>query len=293
MMRIFLFVFLIQCSFQTHGQAQNQEDSINTNKIRKIILTESAVYTAGMTGLGLLWYKDTEAQSFQFFNDNKQWLQMDKIGHAYTAFHLTNINYQLFKASGMTPQKAMLYSSLSSTAMMLPIEIFDGFSAAYGASWGDALSNTIGALLPYQQFLFDQTYIYPKFSFSASPYAHLRPNTLGSNFIEQVIKDYNGQTYWLSTDFNIFSKKNKFPAWLQFSIGYSGNEMVYGSPIDNSKNGFEANRQWLLSLDINTSKIEVEQRWLEIMLRIINKVKIPFPTIEWQGKNVVLHPLYF
>lgn len=274
-------------------QAQVQRDSIDKKQLRNIVLAESALYVGGMTGLGLLWYKDSDSQSFLFFNDNKQWLQMDKVGHAYTAYHLTDINFQLLKNAGMKPKKAMLYSSLSSTAMMLPIEIFDGFSSNYGASWGDALANTIGAFLPYQQFLFDQNYIYPKFSFSQSPYAKLRPNTLGNNYLEQLIKDYNGQTYWISTDFNIFSSDNKFPNWLQFSVGYSGNQMVYGSPQDNLENGYTANRQWLLSFDLNLSKIEVEQKWLRIMFNVINKVKIPFPTVEWNGKGVVLHPLYF
>jgi hypothetical protein len=292
-MRILLIAFSISILFQNLGHAQVQKDSLDKNQLRNIILAESLLYTGGMTGLGLLWYKDSEPQSFQFFNDNKQWLQMDKAGHVYTAYHLTDINFQLLKNIGMNPKKAMLYSSISSTAMMLPIEIFDGFSSNYGASWGDALANTIGAFLPYQQFLFDQNYIFPKFSFSQSPYANLRPDILGNNYLEQLLKDYNGQTYWLSTDFNIFSKKNIFPAYLQFSIGYSGNQMVYGSPFENTKNGFQANRQWFFSMDLNLDKIEVEQKWLKIALNIINKVKIPFPTLEWDGKNVVLHPLYF
>ncbi|MGM0582316.1 MAG: DUF2279 domain-containing protein [Bacteroidota bacterium] len=292
-MRILLVAFSLIILFQNLVIAQNRTDSLDRKKMRNIILAESAIYTAGMTGLGFLWYKDSESQSFQFFNDNKQWLQMDKIGHVYAAYHLTDINYQLLQNAGMNPKKAMLFSSLSSTAMMLPIEIFDGFSTSYGASWGDALANSIGAFLPYQQFLFDQNYIYPKFSFSPSPYAHLRSNTLGKNYAEQFIKDYNGQTYWLSTDFNIFSNKNQFPNWLQFSVGYSGNQMVYGSPQENMENGYIANRQWLLSLDLNLSKIEVEQKWLKIMFNLINKVKIPFPALEWNGKEVVLHPLYF
>lgn len=292
-MRILLLAFSILIFFQNLAHAQIQKDSIDKKQLRKIILAESVLYAGGMTGLGLLWYKDSESQSFQFFNDNKQWLQMDKVGHVYTAYHLTDINFQLLKNTGMDPKRAMLYSSISSTAMMLPIEIFDGFSTSYGASWGDALANTFGAFLPYQQFLFDQNYIYPKFSFSQTPYAHLRPNTLGKNYVEQLIKDYNGQTYWLSTDFNIFSKENKFPDYLQFSVGYSGNQMVYGSPNQNIENGYSSNRQWLLSLDLNLEKIEVEQKWLKVIFKVINKVKIPFPAIEWDGKGVVLHPLYF
>ena len=292
-MRILLIVFSVIVLSQNLVHAQNQNDSIDRKKLRNIILSESVLYAGEMAGLGFLWYKDSESQSFQFFNDNNQWLQMDKVGHLYTAYHLTDINYLLLKNAGISPKKAMLYSSISSTAMMLPIEIFDGFSSSYGASWGDVIANTIGAFLPYQQFLFDQNYINPKFSFSQSPYANLRPNTLGGNFLEQVIKDYNGQTYWISTDFNIFSKENKFPKWLQFSVGYSGNKMVYGSPNDNLENGYIANRQWLMSLDLNLEKIEVEKKWVKVMFKVINKIKIPFPAIEWNGKDVVLHPLYF
>jgi len=292
-MRIWLLTFSLFLLFQNVVQAQIQFDSLDSKKLRNIILAESAFYAGGMTGLGFLWYKNSQSQSFQYFNDNSQWLQMDKVGHVYTAYHLAGINFQLLKNAGMNHKKAMLYSSISSTAMMLPIEIFDGFSASYGASWGDALANTIGAFLPYQQFLFDQNYIYPKFSFSQSPYANLRPNTLGNNYIEQLIKDYNGQTYWLSTDFNIFSKNNDFPNWLQFSLGYSGHQMVYGNPNENIENGYTANRQWLLSLDLNLSKINVEQKWIKVIFNVINKVKIPFPAVEWNGKDVVLHPLYF
>jgi uncharacterized protein YfiM (DUF2279 family) len=292
-MRIFLLVYSIFSIFSNVSIAQGQSDSIERVKIRNIVLTESLIYSASMTGLGFLWYKDSKSQSFQFFNDNDQWLQMDKVGHIYAAYHITQLNYNLLKNAGLNKRQAMLFSSLSSTVMMLPIEIFDGYSEAYGASWGDALVNSIGAFLPYQQFLFDDNYINPKYSFSRSPYADLRPNTLGSNYIEQSLKDYNGQTYWLSTDFNVFSKNNYFPEWLAFSVGYSGNEMVYGSPLQNQQNGYQSNRQWLLSLDMNLSKIEVEQQWLKTLLNIINRVKIPFPAIEWNGKDVVLHPLYF
>ena len=69
--------------------------------------------------------------------------------------------------------------------------------------------------------------------------------------------------------------------------------MVYGNPLENARNGYTANRQWLLSLDLNLSKVAVEQKWLKVILNVINKVKIPFPTLEWNGKAVVLHPLYF
>ena len=292
-MRIVLLIFTLIVLSQTLLHAQVPKDSINKKQLQKVFLAEGVLYAGGMTGLGFLWYKDSDSQPFQFFDDSQQWLQMDKIGHVFTAYQLTDINYKILKTAGLSPKKAMLYSSIGSTAMMLPIEIFDGFSKNYGASWSDAVANTIGAFLPYQQFIFDQNYMYPKFSFSPSSYANLRPSTLGTSYVEQLIKDYNGQTYWISTDFNLLSRSNKFPNWLQFSVGYSGNEMVYGSPQENLEKGYNANRQWLLSLDVNFSKIEAEQKWLKVLLNIINTVKIPFPAVEWNGKDVILHPVYF
>ena len=69
--------------------------------------------------------------------------------------------------------------------------------------------------------------------------------------------------------------------------------MVYGSPNENIENGYSSHRQWFLSLDLNLEKIEVEKKWLKVIFKVINKVKIPFPAIEWDGKGIVLHPLYF
>jgi len=58
-----------------------------------------------------------------------------------------------------------------------------------------------------------------KYSFSKTAYAKLRPNTLGGNFIQQALKDYNGQTYWLSANIWSFNKESNFPKWLNIAFG--------------------------------------------------------------------------
>ncbi|PTB97471.1 DUF2279 domain-containing protein [Marivirga lumbricoides] len=285
-----LFLLVAFCSFSLslHGQ-----DSLNRRMLKKLILTETVVYTGTMVGLGFIWYGSGERQPFTFFNDNNQWLQMDKAGHAFTAYHISNTNAILFQKAGVSKKKALLWSGIASTSMMLPIEILDGFSADYGASWGDFVANSIGAFLPFQQLIWEENYIHPKFSFYPSSYAELRPNTLGHNFYEQWLKDYNGQTYWLSANFNLLSKKNVFPDWLAFSLGYSGKEMVYGDIETNSLNGYHAKRQMFLSLDVDFSKIETQKKWLQTIFYIANLIKIPFPTLEWSENKVILHPVYF
>jgi len=184
-------------------------------------------------------------------------------------------------------------SGITSTAMMLPIEIFDGFSPTYGASWSDAVSNAIGAFMPFQELLWDQQYIHLKYSFSQTSYAAKRPEILGNNLSEQWLKDYNGQTYWVSTNFNVFSKSNIFPRFLMFSFGYGADEMLYGSPDQNNKNGFQSYRQLYFSLDFDFSEINTNNKWLKALFYALNLVKVPLPALEINKNGLRFHPIYF
>jgi hypothetical protein len=47
-------------------------------------------------------------------------------------------------------------------------------------------------------------------SLHLTDYASKRPDVLGSN-LERTIKDYNGQTYWLSVNLHSFFKQSKIP----------------------------------------------------------------------------------
>jgi hypothetical protein len=59
----------------------------------------------------------------------------------------------------------------------------------------DIIANASGTAL---FVLWKEQRITPKFSFHTTQYAQYRPNVLGSSLAEQMLKDYNGQTYWLS-----------------------------------------------------------------------------------------------
>ena len=74
-----------------------------------------------------------------------------------------------------------------------------------GASWGDLIANTSGTFAFISQELFwKEQRIQMKYSFKPSKYAKYRPDLLGSNFLQQSLKDYNGQVYWLSFNINAF-----------------------------------------------------------------------------------------
>ncbi|MEO7561961.1 MAG: hypothetical protein ABIT07_05160, partial [Ferruginibacter sp.] len=55
-------------------------------RIKIVAATNIVAYSAAMVGLYATWYKDYPQSKFHFFNDIKEWKQIDKIGHAYSAY---------------------------------------------------------------------------------------------------------------------------------------------------------------------------------------------------------------
>jgi hypothetical protein len=181
---------------------------------------------------------------------------------------------------------------------MTTVEIFDGFSSEWGFSWGDMLANTTGTTLYIsQELLWKEQRIVPKFSFHTTQYAGMRPNVLGSSLSQQILKDYNGQTYWLSTNLRSFCKESKIPKWLNLAIGYGADGMITGRSETND--GFwspeiQRTRQFYLSLDADLTKIETKSHFLKTFFSIFNSIKIPAPTFEINGLgNSKFHYLYF
>ncbi|GAB4126632.1 MAG: DUF2279 domain-containing protein [Raineya sp.] len=248
-----------------------------------------------MLVLNEAWYKNQPRTSFHFFNDNPQWKQIDKIGHAYSAYHFSRISTEAFLWSGMKKKKAILWGAISSQIFMMPIEIFDGFSAEYGASWGDAAANFSGALLWWGQHkIWEDERLHFKFSFSPSPYAALRPNTLGKNLAEQILKDYNGQTYWLSLDLHRFFPEKKIPKWLNLAVGKGANAMVFARDEENIRNGFEAYRQYYLGIDIHLGNLPIKHKFLKKVFWALGTIRLPAPALSYSQKDKFRwHWLYF
>ncbi len=273
---ILLFTFLF-----SFGHAQ-PKDSIHFPLKKKLLLT-AVSYTGSMIALNELWYKGYERTPFHLFNDNAEWKQMDKFGHSFTSYHLTQTGYDWFVQAGYTKKKSLILGSVFSFSLMAPIEWLDGYSAAYGASIGDLGANLSGSLL----FILNESVSKPglfnfKYSFLPSNYAQYRPNALGRNFYEQWLKDYNGQSYWVSIDLHQLS--SNIPEWLNLAIGYGADEMVYARDRSNVTNGFYAFRQFYIALDPDISSIHSNKKWVNYLISFVNTLHIPAPAIEF-NKN--------
>lgn len=276
--------------------AQQDSSNLDKKKLNRFIISSTAAYAVSLIGLNELWYKNYPREQFHFFDDSKEWKQMDKVGHAYSAYHISNTAYQALSKTGLSNKKSYLWGSAVGLLFMTPIEIMDGYSSEYGASTSDLLFNLGGSLLfATQGFIWNEQRIYPKFSFQRSQFAPLRPNVLGSNLMEEILKDYNGQNYWLSIDIHKFlNNESNYPKWLNIAIGYGAHNMMYANDNSNENNGYLTYRQYYFGLDVDLTHIPTKSKFIKGLLFIVNMVHLPTPTLEFTQKGTVkFHPFYF
>ncbi|NNC85426.1 MAG: DUF2279 domain-containing protein, partial [Bacteroidia bacterium] len=228
-----LVIIVVLFCFQTFNSSAQvnptESDSATTNKrLNKVLIGGSVVYVASMAGFYELWYKDFETTTFHSFNDNSEWLQMDKIGHVGTSYQLSKWGQRVFIWTGLPDRKAAWYGAGVSTLFQTSIEVFDGFSSEWGFSVGDVLSNTAGTgLFLGQELLWEEQRMTFKYSFHNTKYPKYRPSLLGQSQVEKLIKDYNGQTIWLSANIKSFGfEETKIPEWLNLSVGYGAEGMI-------------------------------------------------------------------
>ena len=173
----------------------------------------------------------------------------------------------------------------------------DGFSAEWGASFGDIAANGLGTgLYVGQELLWDEQRIKLKYSFHRTRFAEIRPNKLGDGFLEEVLKDYNGQTYWLSANVHSFFKQSKIPKWFNVAFGYGAEGLIAGTKQTQLQilPNQQRYRQFYLSVDIDLTKIETNSKFLNSVFSVINFIKIPAPTLEINSLGKMkFHAIYF
>lgn len=296
--RIFL-LFLFFCCLSFGQSKFNQflevSDTLNIKRRNAVVLTEATLATASLVGLNSLWYNDYPRSKFHTINDLNEWEKMDKLGHVFTSYQLGRVGADLLNWSGVSKKDQLIYGATLGFTFLSAVEIFDGFSKEWGFSWYDIGANALGTgLYVGQELLWEEQRIQLKFSFNESKYASQRPDKLGSSFLEQVLKDYNGQTYWLSANLHSFFKQSNLPKWLNLAVGYGANGMLTGENehVNNMFTKPDRYQQFYLSFDVNLNKINTESNVLRTIFSVLNVIKIPLPTLEINSKKeVVFHLL--
>lgn len=270
-------------------------DTLHVPRRNAVVIGESVLGGGTLFALSQAWYADYPKSDFHFTDDSGEWLQIDKAGHVFSAYHMGRIGYDLLDWSGVRRRGRLIYGGGLGFAFLTVVEVMDGHSAKWGASWSDIAANTAGtALFVGQELLWQEQRIIPKFSFHTTRYATMRPDALGQSLPEQLLKDYNGQTYWLSANIETFAKTGALPSWLNVAIGYGGDGMITGEPGDPLQAGIVRRRQFYLSLDVDLTRIRTKSHFLKTLFSVLNTVKVPAPALELRGAEGLRgHFLYF
>lgn len=277
-------------------------------RIKTVAVINVAGYSAAMVGLYNAWYKDYPQSKFHSFNDIAEWMGMDKIGHGYSAYAESKASMEFWRWTGIDRRKRILLGGFSGAIYQTTIELLDGFSSEWGWSWGDFGANLIGSgMLVAQEFAWNEQRIQFKWSFHRKSYNEPDLNQrsddiFGKSSPERFLKDYNGQTYWLSTTLKPFFPSARIPGWLQLSVG-TGIENVFGARtnIAKSKTGvvtfdrsdLSRRRQWFLAPDVDLTKIQTSHKGIRLALNILNIVKFPTPSLEYSAGKMRFNWIHF
>ncbi|MEL6637853.1 MAG: DUF2279 domain-containing protein [Bacteroidota bacterium] len=281
----------------------------------------ASAYTATMIGLAQVWYADFSRTNFQFFNDWREWNGMDKAGHAYATYLEATYSYRILRWTGMKQRKAAWMGVGLATIFQTSLETLDGFSAEWGFSPPDIAFNTLGAgLFISQELLWAEQRLTLKLSSNFPRYPDVAVPSLdgghtstlqdraealyGGGFAARLLKDYNAQTIWLSANVAAFlTPQNRFPPWLNLAVGYGAQNLYGGFHNEWETDGvryrldplaYPRYRQFYLSLDLDLSRIPVRNAFLRSLLRALNVIKIPAPTLEINTTGQLrFHPLFF
>ena len=309
-----IIVFLFTAFNFSYSQDLLKVDTLNLNKPDKnrtwLVTGINVVgYGGSLILLNSAWYKNYPHTSFHTFNDSKEWLQADKVGHAWTAYNTGRVSAGMWQWAGLSEKRSALIGGLSGAGYLTVIELLDGFSSKWGSSWSDMAANIFGSgFFISQELLWEEQRIQYKFSFHhkdyGDPVLNKRADDLfGKTWYERMLKDYNAQTYWLSVNLKSFFSQTNLPRWLNVSDGYGADGMLGGFenkwidgdpgfPID--RTDIPRKRQFYLAPDIDFTKIKTNKKWLRTIFFCLNAFKCPAPSLMIDSKGKFkAYALYF
>jgi uncharacterized protein YfiM (DUF2279 family) len=290
--------FLVLMSItRTNALAQDELDTACVSCARATAIGVTATVALGsFYFLNELWYEDYPRSSMHSFDDSQEWLQMDKAGHFFSTYTLSDQYYQVLRRSHFQHREAAWIAGSASLFYLSGVELLDGFSAQWGWSWSDMLANTCGSsLFLLQQLKWNEQRIRLKFSYRNSAYAMFNSEQLGRNFQQRLFKDYNAQTYWMSCNVSSFLASDAaFPRWLNVAIGYGATKMTTARINYSDVNNFNRTREFYLSFDADLERLRWKKKWLKRTMQILSFIKIPGPTFEIRSDGKMKwHPVFF
>jgi hypothetical protein len=309
---VVLFLFLtvqLQAQDNKFGNLLVNADTLNKARLKTVVALQGGIWVGSLVALNQAWYANYPKAPFHLFNDAGEWQQVDKVGHAFSAYYAANLSSKFFMWSGVNRKKSALLGAGMGIAYESVIEILDGYSAQWGFSLADMAANISGSLLfAGQEYAWGEQRIRFKFTSHRVKYddpelKQKADDLYGTSLPERILKDYNGQTYWWSINMWSFAKQSRLPPWLNVAVGYGAEGMFGGYDNDwidknniyHDRRDIPRVRQFFISPDIDFSKMRYRGRYLKIF-QVLNFVrfKVPLPTLEINSLGrLKMHGIYF
>jgi hypothetical protein len=265
------------------AQESGSDASPDSLRIDNVRLGIVAGGTAVALGVGYavqedLWWKG-EPSPFHI-NTTRDYLyalNADKVGHMQFTYTATTVYGELFRWCNMDSATAIWAGAILVYAHQTFVECRDGFSRAYGFSWGDFAANTVGASFPIlQHYVPALRPIDLQISFYPS-------EAYDKGYYRNIIDDYTSTYYWAALsiyDWMPASVQEWYPPWLGVALGYS---------VENTDWKGGGNHALYLSLDWNLSRIKGLPDWLHSVFRLLHLYHLPapavkiYPEVVWYG----------
>jgi hypothetical protein len=229
-------------------QAQESYHFASWTEDLKATKFESGAVAAGVTTLGLTSWNWGSSKSFQINSEN--WFGAktgsggaDKLGHAFTSYAMTNVLANKLMRQGRSPKRAALSAALTTQALMLYVEFFDGLSDDHGFAKEDVVMNMLGTGLAYTRTIYPGVHDFIDFRMEYEPsgYKGFRP-----------FSDYAGQKYFFALKLSGFKILQDTPLrFLELQSGYYTRGFSEGEEAD----GFSRTRHTFVGIGINLNEL--------------------------------------
>jgi hypothetical protein len=200
------------------------------------------------TALGLSSW-DWELNTFRFesegwFGDDTKYGGMDKLGHAYSGYLLTEYFTQRIAHSAEDRSGAAISGAILGMGVQTYVEVFDGFSGGHGFSYEDLIMDGIGvgfsmlrSTVPglAEKLDFRMEYLPSGYAGSYSP-----------------ATDYSGQKYLLALKLSGFEELEQTPLrFVELQVGY----FARGFSDDERKEGADRQREPYVAIGLNLNEL--------------------------------------
>ncbi len=221
-----LFLILGSFSFSLHASDQqpgshasySSQRYQNWQQAGKENWLEIGGLFAGITYLGV---KEWAWGSAEFKFNSEGWFGMDtgsggadKLGHLYSSYAMSEFLTHQMADKGYSPESAALYSAYYSWALMLYVEVFDGYSDDHGFSTQDLIANTTGIGI---------SYLKTKYPTILGDTLDLRIEYKPSKGMQgfHPVTDYSGMKYIAVAKLNGFERLKSTPLrFIELQLGY-------------------------------------------------------------------------